>query len=189
VAAILRRLGIRHIIAPASERDDLPEIESFLHEWAEPNGPRSDRMALFRLRDSPATIPRALTSLPPGQYDDLDESIEYSGRWIHDRQFAAASQGTLTYCDVPGAGLRLAFNGTQIDYIFTKARNRGIAEVSIDGVESARIDMYSQRTQFRAHRLFEGLGAGPHVFEVRVHNEKNPASAGTFVDLDAVVVR
>jgi hypothetical protein len=189
VAAILRPLGIRHIIAPASARDDSPEIELFLHEWADPDGPRAGRMALFRLRDSPATIPRVLTSLPPGQYDDLDERIEYSGRWIHDRQFAAASEGTLTYCDIPGARLRLAFEGTQIDYIFTKARNRGIAAVSVDGVERARIDMYSQQTQWRAHRLFEGLGAGRHVLEVRVRNEKNPASSGTWVDLDAVVVR
>jgi hypothetical protein len=189
VAAILRRLGIRHIIAPASERGDQPAIESFLHEWAEPDGPRTGRMALFRLRDSPVTIPRALTSLPPGQYDDLDEHIEYNGPWIHDRQFVAASQGTLTYCDVSGAGLRLEFEGAEIDYIFTTAPNRGIAEVSIDGVARARIDMYSRQTRWRAHRLFEGLGAGPHLFEVRVRNEKNPASSGTFVDLDAVVVR
>jgi len=189
VAGILQRLGIRHIVAPVSLESSLPLIETFLRQWAEPSGLRATRMGLFSLRNTPVSNPRDTAPFPPGAYDDQDSRIEYNGAWIHDHQFAAASHGSITYCDVPGAFVRLKFVGSAITYVFTKALNRGTGQVLIDGVERARIDMYSAKTEWRAERSFNELVPGQHVFEVRVLNEKNPDSSGTYVDLDAIIVR
>jgi hypothetical protein len=186
VAATLRSYRIHYIVAPVSLESSTTLFERFLREWAEPAGRTAGRMGLFRLRESPVKLEKH--PFGPGSYDDLDARIEYNGAWIHDRQFLQAANGSLTYCDVPGASLRLEFTGSAITYVFTKALNRGVAQVFIDGIERARIDMYSRETQWRSQRVFEGLGSGKHVFEVRVLSTKNPASSGTYVDLDDIAV-
>jgi hypothetical protein len=188
VTDILRALGIRHIVAPASLQAAYPLLETFLQEWARPDGPPVGRMALFEVRDKPVETSRALTAFPPGNYDDLDARIEYNGAWIHDPQFAQAANGSVTYCNIPGAWLRLAFQGSAITYVFTKAANRGIAQVSIDGIVQGRIDMYSAITQWRSQKTFTRLAPGVHLFEVRVLGEKNPAASQSFVDIDSISV-
>jgi len=147
-------------------------------------------MGLFRLRATPSLIPRDTSPLPPGTWDDLDRRIEYTGAWIHDPQFTQPLAGTVTYSSVPGDSLRLSFTGSAITYIYTKALNRGIALVLIDGKEQARIDMYSPETIWRAETVFPVIRsrAGGHTLEVRVLENKDPASSGTYVDLDGIVV-
>ena len=189
VAATLRSLGIRHVLAPASRQDQLPLFETFLREWLDPDGPARGRVALFRLRDAALVLPRELPALPAGAYDDLDGRIEFTGAWIHDRQFSEPANGSVTYCDVPGASLRFAFTGSELTYVFTKALNRGVALVLLDGAEQARIDQYARRTQWRASRTFGGLAPGRHGLEIRVTGERDPSSAGAFVDLDQLIVR
>jgi hypothetical protein len=188
VADILRRLGIRHIVAPVSLQAAYPLFETFLREWARPDGPPVGRMSLFDLREAPVETQRSLTALAPGGYDDLDSRIEYNGAWIHDPQFAEAANGSITYCNIPAAWFRLAFEGSGITYIFTKAANRGIAQISIDGIVQGRIDMYSAVTQWRSQKSFTGLAPGMHLFEVRVLGEKNPAASQSFVDIDSISV-
>lgn len=188
VAGILRQRGIHDVIAPASLQTSSAVVDTFLRQWLEPDGAPAGRMALFRLRDAPALPRRAPTVLPPGQWDDLDERIEYSGNWLRGDGFDGPIAGTSTYSGAPGDSLRLSFSGSGITYIFAKAFNRGIAQVSIDGKRRARIDMYSPKVEWQSQRAFTGLGPGTHVFEVRILPEKNPAARQTFVDLDAVVV-
>jgi hypothetical protein len=185
VAAILRHLGIHHIVAPVSLESYYPLFEAFLREWAEPAGVKAGSMGLFTLRDAPAMQ----APFFPGVYDDRDSRIEYTGTWIHDLQFAKAANSSLTYCNVPGASLRLEFIGTGITYVFTKALNRGIAQVLIDGTERAGVDMYSKETAWRSEQAFDSLPTGKHTFEVRVLNEKNPASSGNYVDLDSITIK
>ncbi|HEX5432040.1 MAG TPA: glycosyltransferase family 39 protein [Bryobacteraceae bacterium] len=186
IAGILRGLGIRHIIAPVSFHTERPVLDNFLQEWAEPEGAPAGSFGLFKLRSVP--VPLQIAPFPPGSYDDLDDRIEYTGDWLHDMQFAQAASGSVTYSAGSGDSLRFSFTGSGIEYIFTKALNRGIALVQIDGAERARIDMYSRETQWQSSRKFDGLSAGKHTFEVRVLGSKNPQSSGTFVDLDAFVV-
>ncbi len=189
-AAVLRERSIHYILAPVSLQTPVLLLDTFLREWAEPTGVTNGRMALFRLRETPVIAPRDNSPFPPGHWDDLDQRIEYAGAWIHDRQFAEPLAGSVTYSNVPGDSLRLSFTGSAITYIFTKALNRGIALVLIDGNERARIDTYSKDTVWRSERVFPAgrLGARTHSLEVRVLEKKNPASSGTYVDLDAIVV-
>ena len=54
----------------------------------------------------------------------------------------------------------------------------------IDGQVKARIDLFSPDTQWQRQTVFDGLEPGPHIIEVRVTEQRNPASVDYFIDLD-----
>jgi hypothetical protein len=122
-------------------------------------------------------------------YDDTSERIEYSGHWVKDTQFQAASNGTLTYSNVPGDRFRFAFEGTAVTLLYTKAFNRGMADVLLDGKPAGTLDMYSMEVQFQRRAAYGPLKAGTHTIEVEVKASKDPKSSNSVVDLDAIEVR
>ena len=73
-------------------------------------------------------------------------------------------------------------------YVFTKAVNRGIAAITIDGVNKGIIDLYSLEPQWQSSIRFNGLGPGRHLLTIRVTGKSHPAAKGNFVDLDAFQV-
>jgi putative Ca2+/H+ antiporter (TMEM165/GDT1 family) len=125
---------------------------------------------------------------PAGAYDDADPRIQLRKAWTHDPQFQEAYRHTLTYSDVSGASVSLAFRGKSITYMFTGGSNRGIAEVRIDGEIKERLDLYASSTRWQTRRRYEDLGVGEHLIEIRVTGQRNPRAAGTFVDVDALIV-
>ena len=129
-----------------------------------------------------------LAALGAGRYDDQDPRVEYKGKWWPDHQFPQSSGQSITYSDKTGDTFRIAFTGSAITYVFTKALNRGIAEVKIDGGPAVRVNEYSAATQWQEKQRFAGLSSGAHTMEVRVSGDKDPASGGLFVDLDAFEV-
>jgi hypothetical protein len=126
--------------------------------------------------------------LVSGAYDDLDPEIKYTGTWLHDGQFAEPFGGSISYSRQPGDTARLTFSGGGITYFYTKALNRGIAQVSIDDAKVARINLYSEKTEWRAQTIFGGLKPGQHTIEVRVLGQKDPRSSESWVDLDRFLV-
>jgi hypothetical protein len=76
-----------------------------------------------------------------------------------------------------------------LTYVFTKAANRGIAAVTIDGDGKGRIDLYSVDPQWRSSVRFAGLGGGRHLLVIRVTGESRAGATGKFVDLDALEVK
>ena len=124
----------------------------------------------------------------PGAYDDADSRIRLRQPWVRDPQFQDAYLHTLTYSDIPEASISLAFSGSAITYIYTRASNRGIAEVWVDGRIKGRVDLYAPNTAWKSRQRYEGLGPGGHVIEIRVTGQRNPRSTGSFVDLDALIV-
>jgi len=124
----------------------------------------------------------------PGSYDDQDQRVEYKGKWWPDHQFPLSSGQSITYSDKPGDAFRIAFTGSAITYVFTRALNRGIAEVRIDGGPAVRINQYSPPTKWQEKQRFGDLSPGAHTLEVRVSGDKDPASGGLFVDLDGFEV-
>ncbi len=146
---------------------------------------------LYRLTGNPASTPVALAPLvpvPAGAYDDTDPRIRLHAAWIRDTQFPETSQHTLTYSNIRGASATLAFTGTAVSYVYTRASNRGIAEVRIDGSPKCRIDLYSAATRWQSRTRLGGLTQGAHVFQILVTGQKNPLASDTFVDLDALFV-
>jgi len=188
IVAVMRDLGIRHVVAPASRQGASAPIHDFLARWLDPDGagPESQMgpLASFLVRDEPLAVPADTKPFGPGAYDDLIDGIEHAGAWIFDRQFQEAGQGTLTYSDRAGDRLRFDFSGSGLAIRYTRTFNRGIAQVSIDGVERARVNMYAPRTEWQASSEMRGLAPGVHHFELRVTGEKDPRSSGRFVDLD-----
>ena len=127
----------------------------------------------------------SLATVASGHFDDQDKRIEYKGKWWSDHQFPESSGQSITYSDKPGDTLRISFTGSAVTYVFTRALNRGIAEAKFDGGAPVRINEYSAQTKWQEKQKFGGLPAGTHTLEVRVTGEKDPASNGLFVDLDA----
>ena len=73
-------------------------------------------------------------------------------------------------------------------YVFTRAANRGIAAVTIDGAAKGTIDLYSVDPEWQTSAVFTGLGAGRHLLVIRVTGESRAGSTGKYVDLDAFKV-
>lgn len=184
---MIEQLGIRVIVAPAG-LDDIPyaavrrmvsdftQIEFSFAGWCVRTLQKEPRTALV----SPAV-------LSSGTYDDLDPRIEFLGRW-ESGKFSEAANGSITYSNGPGDWCRVSFQGTGITWAYTKAVNRGLAEVRVDGIAMGVVDLYSRETSWQARSRFAGLRAGPHVLEVRVLGTKNAAATDSFIDLDELVI-
>jgi hypothetical protein len=186
ISALVHQLGIHYVVAPP--QPDLITEQHFLEEWTAPTGYASGTWELRRVVDVRIVKPRDTIAVPPGIYDDMETRIDYAGAWLHDRQFSGTAGQSITYSKQPGDALHFYFYGTAIEYVYTKAFNRGVAEVRIDGEVRAQIDLYSKETLYQQRSAFRGLGAGAHSIEVRVTNRKNPESSDYFVDLDEFIV-
>jgi len=123
-----------------------------------------------------------------GAVDDASPVVVYSGHWSAGA-FRSAFRGTLTYSDEPGAVARFPFEGAELQYIYSKAPNRGMALVTIDGVARREIDLYDPQPVWQARTVFGGLKPGPHRAEIQVLGRRNAASSGNFIDIDAFMGR
>jgi glycosyltransferase involved in cell wall biosynthesis len=130
-----------------------------------------------------------LVTVKPGTYDDLDPAILLRGEWERSDKYDQPFQHTVSYTDIPGAEIRFRFEGSELTYVFTKAVNRGIAAVTIDGINQGDIDLYSLEPQWQSSVTFKLLGPGRHLLVIRVTGRSRAASTGKFVDLDALQVR
>jgi hypothetical protein len=190
---------VTHIIAPVRRPGALlqpPLLRDFLDSCTAPEY-QLGNYALSALTGEcrgrqPAPFPtivdnRPLEAVQPGTYDDPDPALHFDGDWEQNRSFTGPYRNTISFTDRPGAGVRFAFMGQRVTYMFTRAPNRGYADVRIDGYECASIDQYSPETEWQARRRFT-VTPGAHTIEVRVGGRKRPESAGQFVDVDGFVV-
>ncbi len=171
------------MVAPVPDSNigvEMVPVEAFLRNCTETER-RSGAFYVARLRPSGDCRSDQLRApLAPGKYDDVDRNIVYRGAWKRGH-FAGGSQNTLTYTKQPGASFLVAFDGAEVNYVYSKAFNRGTAEVFIDGVSRGRIDLYSSAIRWQSSAQFQ-CARGPHVLEIR---NTGPA----FIDLDAIEVR
>jgi hypothetical protein len=112
----------------------------------------------------------------------------YRGDWERNDTFTGPDNHTISFSDDPGAQVSLAFNGTALTYVFTRAPNRGMAELTIDGAGQGPIDLYSPKVEWQTRMRLCCFEAGRHVAVLRVLGRKRAESAAQFVDLDAFVV-
>lgn len=188
IAEVLKGLNIRTIVAPVSFEAPFPVIRDFFHQWLENSGFEREGIGIFHLRDAPELFETPVGPFPPGEWDDLDERITYTGRWLHDRQFERSRGQSLTYSGDAGDRFTFKFTGSKLTYIYTKAPNRGRALVRIDGRPVRRIEMYSPGIEWQTRSVFAGLKPGTHTFEVQILSEKDPRSAGRAVDVDGIMI-
>ncbi len=138
---------------------------------------------------APAAPLRPVLTASRGVYDDIDPFVLFRGDWERSDRFEDAYQKTVAFTDTAGAEAALAFEGDAVTYVYTKAPNRGIAAITIDGVSKGSFDLYSGKIQWRSRLDFEGLGSGRHIFVLHVTGSSRGGAEGAFVDLDALEVR
>jgi hypothetical protein len=184
---LIQQLGIRLMVAPADPKNMVHvALRRMVSDFTGPVFTYAG-WQVRTVREGRRTTSSPADLLPRGTYDDLDPRIDYSGRWDSGR-FSAAANGSITYSDGPGDLFRVAFEGTGITWVYTKAINRGLAEVHVDGMPRGVVDLYSKEPLWRARSWFGDLRAGPHLMEVRALGTRNAAATGCFIDLDEVVV-
>jgi hypothetical protein len=190
--AAFRHHHIRYVVAPVSGESYFPAARELFLRWTTAPLATAGTLAVSGIRDAPRSLPRPArpfdaAAVPPGDYDDMSHSIEYEGIWASGR-YSMASGGTLTYSHSPDDTAGLSFNGSGIEYWYTGAFNRGIAQVLIDQREKARVDLYAPTIRWQRKIALRGLGPGLHTIEIHVLKEKNSRSSDYFVDVDKFVV-
>jgi hypothetical protein len=197
---LFNEIGVEWVIAPSPESGIAVRktaVEEFLGEWTT-REMASGMFYLARIREDVRgssglemvrLLERGAIPSPPGSYDDMSGRISFTGGWIRDQQFSHAYRGSLVYTNVPGDTARFRFTGTGITYVHTKAGNRGIAEIYIDGRLAKTCDLYSPAIQWQAHERIVDLAEGDHTIEVRVLGTKSAAASDTFIDVDAFITK
>jgi hypothetical protein len=188
---VLRDYGVSLIVAPSPGSPitiTTTPIETFLKNCTEPEA-HSGNFYAGRLKDTClGDGDDSGLAAPPGEYDDFDARIRYRGVWVRGR-FSEASRGTLTYSNDQDAALLFRFDGAEVVYVYTKAFNRGIAQISLDGRSQGAIDLYSPSLEWKTAAPFRAQGPGPHTLEIQVTGRKTPSATDAFVDVDALIVR
>ncbi len=118
--------------------------------------------------------------------EDNDRVISYSGAWSQ-YDHPAATAGHVTYSDQTGATAALSFEGTGLKWRVGMGPIGGMARVQLDGSPLGLVNLY--RRSYSTRWLEKtGLPLGAHTVTIEVSGEKDPASTGYFVDIDAFEV-
>jgi len=126
-------------------------------------------------------------------YDDADVALQYTGSWSHVGPEAGYTSGeyhqTESFSSTAGDSVTIPFTGTGVRWIASTAGNHGVADVYLDGAKVATVDGYSastvnQQIEYAASNLTDGA----HTLKIVATGQKNAASSGTFVSVDAVDV-
>jgi hypothetical protein len=133
-------------------------------------------------------VERSAVLVHPGFYDDFDPALLYRGDWTKDRTFERADQHTITFTNIPGSEVEIRFEGKALTYVYTKAFNRGMAQVAVDGVDQGTVDLYSGNTEWQSRTRFCCFAKGPHTAVIKLTGRADPRSKGTFIDLDSFTV-
>ena len=142
-----------------------------------------------RLRAPAGVVPdRPLPPCDAALLDDQDPQPKYRGAWRTLRGFGSACGQTLSYTEDEGAEVSLAFNGTGVSYVFTRAYTHGQAQVLIDGRAREVVDQFSAGIEWRSEAVYDGLAPGRHTITVRCLHSKAAFSKAYDIDVDGFVV-
>jgi hypothetical protein len=117
--------------------------------------------------------------------EQSDPRIHYSGTWSAIAQ-PLASWGSYGRSSTPGASATVHFRGTRLDWIAVQGLTTGMADVYLDGVKQATIDLAAPASAYQVNAWSTGtLPEGAHMVEI----VRSPSSApGTRLTLDALDV-
>ena len=124
-----------------------------------------------------------------GTVQENDPSIVYAGTWTHTAVSGAAG-GSVDQSTSTSATATFTFTGTSVALVTIVAASRGIAEIKLDNVVVAQVDLYSpsKHTKTVAWATDAALTQATHTVEVRVTGTKNAGATGSRIDIDAFLV-
>src|SRR5439155_179861 len=140
----------------------------------------------FTVAAAPPPPPPPPPPVGAGTYEDSDSAVIFSGTWTSFAN-AANSGGSAKYSGQTGAQVSLTFDGALLTLTYLAQANAGIATVAIDGTTVDQLDTYSATALFQQHKTYT-VAAGVHTVTVTVSGNKNAASAGAYLIIDAFTV-
>ncbi len=121
--------------------------------------------------------------LDPGKYEDTHPAINFVGNWLTDKN-SLHSGGTAKYSSISGNYIEFSFNGTGFKWAQLGNEHRGIAKITVDGVEHT-VDTFSQSPLYKQIIFSKtGLEPGTHTVKIEVQNSKNDKSKNIAQCLD-----
>jgi hypothetical protein len=118
-------------------------------------------------------------------FEDFDRQVGYGGwRGVADKN---ASTGGYRTASATTDLASYVFTGTEVTYVGRTGPTKGIASVSVAGVPTRLVDLYSPRAGTISVPL-TGLTDAAHRIQVKPTGTKNPASTGTAVNVDEFAV-
>ena len=118
--------------------------------------------------------------------DDRNAALAYSGGWATTASGNYAS-GTGTFSLNAGGTVQYTFTGTGVKWYGVVGNDHGKADVYIDNVLDATIDLYTPH--WAANTIVyakRDLVSGSHTIKIVVRSDKNVASSNNYVEIDAL---
>lgn len=117
--------------------------------------------------------------------EQSDPRVGYTGTWSAVAQ-PLASGGSYARSSTPGASATINFRGTRLDWLAVQGLTPGAADIYLDGVKQATIDLTAPASAFQVAAWSTGdIPAGDHMVEI----VRSPSSApGQRLTLDALDV-
>lgn len=109
-------------------------------------------------------------------------------RWLLVRDNKASGRMYAT-TSTPSAAADFRFKGRGLDWFTHTGPDQGIAKVYVDGKYMRTFDNYSSSARYGVRRSITNLTDAQHMFTVVVTGQKNRASRGAAIKLDAFVLR
>ena len=116
--------------------------------------------------------------------DSNTTSIRYAGTW---RAYSGTEplSGTMRYSGTAGSTASMTFTGRAVSWVATRAVNRGIGYVYIDGTYVGSVDSYASATQWRSVVFARSwASSGTHTITIKVAG----TSGRPTIDLDAFAI-
>jgi hypothetical protein len=120
-------------------------------------------------------------------FDDRSPAITYSGT-ISQATSTRAFLGTLSVLDASGERASISATTRKVAVLAQLNGSSGFANVFVDGVLVASVDLYSRRSRDAVIVYTSTVPYGPHEIAVAWSGSKNTASTGTAVWLDGIAV-
>ena len=120
----------------------------------------------------------------PTIYQDTDSRFVYTGLW--DNLKTDNASGSCFRSINKAGSADITFQGTSVNWVAMTGPASGIARVTLDGEDQGTVDLYSASTSYlKTVWGVDGLDEGTHTFSVEWTGDKNPASSGTAINVDA----
>ena len=122
---------------------------------------------------------------PIVRVEQKDARLAYVGTWDESVSLAL-SGGSYLSTYRPGSAAVVKFDGTQVDWITTRASSYGIAKLTLDGGAPEYVDLYSATYLFQNTVWSSGeLTDGVHTLQIEWTGTKNASSSNVYVGIDA----
>ncbi|GAA3550305.1 hypothetical protein GCM10022197_01450 [Microlunatus spumicola] len=131
-----------------------------------------------------------MKAMPAGTYEDDDtEALTMKGPWSKTISTGAGTDSGGSFSSLGDTGyVEMSFATSGIRWLARTNSSSGLADVYIDGVKKATVDLYSSSTRY-AQNVFEinGLAETGHTIRIVRTGNKNTSSVGRNITLDAIV--